>query len=62
MSSGRLRSNRLIGASTTRTHTDRGAGRSPAGLLEHVLRPWQQGDGADANAGECKAIARPRGD
>jgi len=56
MSSGRLRSNRLIGASNHQNHnTDRGAGGSPAGLLDHVLRPWQQGDGADTNAGECKA-------
>jgi hypothetical protein len=33
----------------------RRAGGAPAGLLDHVLHPWQQRDRADADAGEGKS-------
>ncbi len=37
----------------------RGAGGTPAGLLDHVLHPWQQGHRADADAGKRNADCQP---
>ena len=37
----------------------RGAGGAPAGLLDHVLHPWQQGHRADADAGEGEPDGEP---
>ena len=37
----------------------RGAGGAPAGLLDHVLHPWQQGHRADADAGKGEPHGEP---
>ena len=37
----------------------RGAGGTPAGLLDHVLHPWQQGHRADADAGKGEPHGEP---